>query len=143
MVSDAAQISFDAAFVAGKTVYPEAEFYTIGMPKAKEDAVNITVLDKDARHEGATHAVYVDQYSGKILGKLPFGERSLGAQVRSTFKPVHTGSIWGTPSKIIAFIVCLFGTTFPITGFIMWYNRTRKKKKRQAYPVPQEEVEFV
>jgi uncharacterized iron-regulated membrane protein len=143
VVPDAAQISFAAAYTAGKTVYPEAEFYNIAMPKGKEDAINITVLDKDAMHEGATHAVYVDQYSGAILGGLPFGERSLGAQVRSTFKPVHTGSIWGTPSKIIAFIVCLFGTTFPVTGFIMWYNRTRKKKKRLGYPVPQEEVEFV
>jgi uncharacterized iron-regulated membrane protein len=33
------------------------------------------------------------------------------------------------PSKIIAFIVCLMGVTFPITGVIMWLNRTRKKGK--------------
>jgi uncharacterized iron-regulated membrane protein len=64
-----------------------------------------------------------------VLGTLAFSQRSLGARVRSTFKPVHTGSIWGTPSKIIAFIVCLFGVTFPITGTIMWINRTRKKNK--------------
>ena len=31
-------------------------------------------------------------------------------------------------AKIIAFIVCLLGVTFPITGVIMWINRTRKKK---------------
>jgi uncharacterized iron-regulated membrane protein len=39
------------------------------------------------------------------------------------------------PSKIIAFIVCLLGTTFPVTGVIMWLNRTRKKKKLYGPPV--------
>ena len=76
----------------------------------------------------ATDAVYIDQYSGKVLGTLKFEERSLGARVRSTFKPVHTGSIWGTPSKIIAFIVCLFVVSFPITGVVMWLNRIKKRK---------------
>jgi uncharacterized iron-regulated membrane protein len=71
-----------------------------------------------------------------VLGQLRFEDRSLGAQVRSTFKPVHTGSIGGIPTKIIAFITCLFGVSFPVTGVIMWINRTRKKKKivRQQQP---------
>jgi uncharacterized iron-regulated membrane protein len=57
--------------------------------------------------------------------------------VRSTFKPVHTGSIWGLPSKIVAFVVCLFGVSFPITGTIMWWNRVKKKKKvPRIEPVP-------
>jgi len=131
-VAEAKKISFDKALVAAKTVYPSAEFYNISMAKDSMDAVNVTTLGKDAAHESATDAVYIDQYSGAVLGKLAFSERSLGAQVRSTFKPVHTGSIWGTPSKIIAFIVCLLGATFPITGTIMWYNRTRKKYRKTS-----------
>ena len=130
VVAGAKRISFDEALAAAKTVYSNAEFYNASMPKDSAEAVNVTVLQKGAAHEGATDAVYVDQYSGKVLGKLSFGERSLGAQVRSTFKPVHTGSIWGTPSKIVAFVVCLLGVTFPVTGTVMWWNRTRKKKSR-------------
>jgi uncharacterized iron-regulated membrane protein len=129
-VADAKKISFDKALASAKTVYPSGEFYSVSLPKDSVEAVNITTLGHDAAHESATDAVYVDQYSGAVLGKMAFSERSLGAQVRSTFKPVHTGSIWGTPSKIIAFIVCLLGTTFPITGTIMWYNRTRKKYRK-------------
>jgi uncharacterized iron-regulated membrane protein len=41
---------------------------------------------------------------------------------------VHVGSIWGLPSKIIAVIVCILGASFPVTGTILWLNRTRKKK---------------
>jgi uncharacterized iron-regulated membrane protein len=135
-VADAKRISFDKALAAAQTVYPSAEFYNITMAKDSTEAINVTRLGNDAAHESATDAVYIDQYSGVVLGKTAFGERSLGAQVRSSFKPIHTGSIWGTPSKVIAFIVCLLGVTFPITGTVMWYNRTRKKstaeRKRTA-----------
>jgi uncharacterized iron-regulated membrane protein len=128
-LGDAKHISFDEALTTAKTVYANAEFYNIVMPKDSAEAVNISALNKKAAHESATDAIYIDQYSGKVVGKLPFGERTLGAKARSFFKPIHTGSIWGTPSKILAFIVCLLGVTFPITGVIMWINRTSKKKK--------------
>lgn len=142
-VAETKRISFEKAFVAAKTVYPAGEFYTISLPKDSSEAVNVTTLGHDAAHESATDAVYIDQYSGAVLGKMAFGDRSLGAQVRSTFKPVHTGSIWGTPSKIIAFIVCLLGVTFPITGTIMWYNRTRKKNRKGAPRVRELQDELV
>ncbi|HEY0040475.1 MAG TPA: PepSY-associated TM helix domain-containing protein [Flavisolibacter sp.] len=142
-VADARKISFDKALAAAQTIYPSAEFYSISLPKDSTEAMNVSLLGHDAAHESATDAVYIDQYSGAVLGKLAFGDRSLGAQVRSTFKPVHTGSIWGTPSKIIAFLVCLLGVTFPITGTIMWYNRTRKRYRKGTPPVKVADEEAV
>lgn len=127
-IAEAKKISFNDAFAAAKTIYANVDFYNIQMPKDSVEAVNVSALRKNPAHESATDAVYIDQYSGKVLGTLKFEERSLGARVRSAFKPVHTGSIWGTPSKIIAFIVCLFGVSFPITGVIMWLNRIKKNK---------------
>ena len=121
-----AQLALDKA----KEIYPVAQFYSLSMPKDSVGTMTIQVLGNDAVHESATDAVYVDQYAGTVAGTQTFSQRSLGAKVRSAFKPVHTGSIWGTPSKIIAFIVCLFGVSFPITGTIMWINRTRKKGKK-------------
>ena len=142
-VADARKISFDKALAAAQTIYPSAEFYSISLPKDSTEPMNVSLLGHDAAHESATDAVYIDQYSGAVLGKLAFGDRSLGAQVRSTFKPVHTGSIWGTPSKIIAFLVCLLGVTFPITGTIMWYNRTRKRYRKGTPPVKVADEEAV
>ena len=127
-LADTKRISFDETLTTAKTVYADAQFYNIAMPKDSAEAFNVTALNKNAVHESATDAVYIDQYSGKVLSTMKFSERSLGAKVRSTFKPIHTGSIWGTPSKILAFIVCLLGITFPITGVTMWINRTKRKK---------------
>jgi uncharacterized iron-regulated membrane protein len=131
-LAGAKRISPDEALSAALNVNRNAEFYQLSLPKDSSEVFSISSLSTNAVHEGATDAVYVDQYSGKVAGTLAYSERSLGARVRSTFKPVHTGSIWGWPTKILAFIVCLMGVTFPITGTIMWLNRTRKKPVRVA-----------
>jgi uncharacterized iron-regulated membrane protein len=128
-VANTKQVSLEQALVAAKSVYPEVQYYSVSIPKDTTGAVAVSTLSAEAVHDGATDVVYIDQYNARILGKLEFKDRSLGAKVRSTFKPVHTGSIGGVPTKIIAFIVCLLGATFPVSGTIMWWNRTRKKKK--------------
>ena len=137
------RISFDAALASAKTVNSNVEFYNISAPKDSTEVFNVSTLPADAVHESATNAVYIDQYSGKVAGQLAFADRNLGARVRSSFKPIHTGSIWGTPSKIIAFIVCLLGVTFPITGTIMWINRTRKPKKKGGTIQPKQKETVV
>ena len=136
-------ISFDQALVTAYEHAADAEYYNVSVPKDSVGTVNVSVLKNNSVHESATDMLYLDQYSGKLLSKMDFADRNLGARVRSTFKPVHTGSIWGMPSKIVAFIVCLLGASFPITGTIMWINRTRKKKKRariETVPVRDEEI---
>jgi uncharacterized iron-regulated membrane protein len=122
-------IKFDSAFSIAKTSFNNAEFHSIALPKDSVGAITITSLSKDALHETATDALYLDQYSGKVLKQYFFSDRNLGAQVRATFRPVHVGSIWGLSSKIIALIVCILGTSFPVTGIILWLSRTRKKKR--------------
>jgi len=131
----AKKIQAGLALEKAKEIYPAAQSYAVTMAKDSVAAVTVQVLPLNAVHESATDAVYIDQYSGAIAGTQTFAQRSLGARVRSAFKPVHTGSIWGTPSKIIAFIVCLFGVSFPVTGTIMWINRTRKKGRKDKKAV--------
>ncbi len=134
LVADANRISLEQALAKAQTIHQNAVFYTITQPKDSVEVFQVSALRTGALHESATDAVYIDQYAGTVAGQLRFEDRSLGAQVRSSFKPVHTGSIGGTPTKIIAFVTCLFGVSFPVTGVIMWINRTRKKKKSVRLP---------
>ncbi|MDB5253806.1 MAG: hypothetical protein JWP27_2975 [Flaviaesturariibacter sp.] len=122
-------ITPDRALETASTVYPRAVFFSISIPKDSTDPLLVSALPERAVHESATDAVYLDRYTGAVLQTLRYSERSAGARARSTFKPVHTGSIWGLPSKVVAFVVCLLGASFPVTGTIMWLNRKRKKKK--------------
>lgn len=105
---------------------PNAVFYSIAPPKDSVGVYAVTVLKRGAAHENATDQHYYDQYSGAYLSTVQFGDRPLGQRIRATVKPIHTSSIWGLPSKILGWIVCLFGATFPITGVIMWLSRIKK-----------------
>ena len=55
----------------------------------------------------------------------------MGQRIRGLFKPVHTGAIFGWPTKLLAFVFSLLGATFPVTGTIMWLNRRRKNRRKQ------------
>jgi len=118
-------VSFDTALHTASGILPKSVFYTLALPREAGAPLTVTALSETAVHESATDQLYLDPHSGAVLGTMLYGERSLGARVRSTFRPVHVGSIGGWPSKIIACIVCLLGVTFPITGVIMWWNRKK------------------
>ncbi|MBZ5858594.1 PepSY-associated TM helix domain-containing protein [Flavihumibacter profundi] len=124
-------IQFDAVLATVQAVDPTAVFYAINAPKDSTAPFAVSVLRRDALHESATDNYFVDRYSATLAGVIKWEERNLGQRVRATFKPVHTASIFGWPSKVIGLVVCLLGTSFPITGVIMWLNRTRTRKRNK------------
>lgn len=125
----AGNISYEAALAQVKQQAPDAQYYAVAMPKDKEASIQVTLLPAGALNEAATTSYYLDQFSGNILKSQTFSERNLGQKVRGMIKPLHTGSIFGLPSKIFALLLALLGATFPTTGTILWINRTMKKKK--------------
>lgn len=68
----------------------------------------------------------INPYTGEVLKKDLFSGKSFGAKISSLIKPLHTGEVMGLFSKIIYFIVCFIGTTLPLTGFFIWFNKRRK-----------------
>ncbi|WP_158618027.1 PepSY-associated TM helix domain-containing protein [Chitinophaga lutea] len=136
------RISFDSAYQLAATAAPGAYYYNLSAPKDSAAAFVVNLLPADAAHESATTNVFIDQYAAKVLKVQPFSERNLGQRVRSSFKPIHVSSIYGIPSKIIGFIVCLLGVTFPVTGIIMWIQRLKKKAKARKNREKREPVEM-
>jgi len=125
----------DAVLAFARQQAPDAESYAVQLPKEPTGSIRVAMLRPGAVTENATDEVYLDQYSGKILRQQTYAQRPAGQKIRGLFKPVHTGAIFGLPSKILAFVIVLLGATFPITGTILWLNRTKKSKKKQAQPL--------
>lgn len=42
---------------------------------------------------------------------------------------IHVGAVWGLPGKILAFLVSLVSASLPVTGFLVWWNKKKKKAK--------------
>ncbi|WP_156109344.1 PepSY-associated TM helix domain-containing protein [Hymenobacter sp. APR13] len=124
-------LSADAVLSEAQKLAPNAVYYSLQLPKDATGSIKVATLRPNAVYDNATDEVYLDQYSGSVLKRQTYEQRNLGQRVRGLFKPVHTGAIFGWPSKIVSLVVCLLGVTFPITGTIMWLNRLKKGRKKQ------------
>jgi uncharacterized iron-regulated membrane protein len=122
-------ISIDGAPRSLASQIRTAERYNIRKPADSLGTYSINILQKGT-FENTSDTYFIDQYSGQINGTEIFGDKSLGQRVRSFVKPVHTGAIYGIPTKIISFIVCMLSLIFPVTGVMMWLNRINKKGKK-------------
>jgi uncharacterized iron-regulated membrane protein len=134
----AAAVTLDEVFAAARRESPGAEFYNIQLPKDSAGAFSVVLMPRGAVHERASDQLFFDQYTGALIGKTLFTEKNLGQRVRATFYPVHVGSIAGLPGRIVAFLACVAGVTFPVTGVILWLNRLKKNAKRDAKGKPRE-----
>lgn len=109
-----------------------AVYYKFSLPEKDAGVMSLMALPKNAIHASATDMYYYDPILYTKLDSLKFEDRNLGQQVRRSFYPIHTGSIFGWTSKIIAFLACIVGVTLPITGTIMWVSKWKKKKPNHS-----------
>ncbi len=121
------RVSFDKLNYLIKNKVKEAEYYTLKIPQDSSDVFTLSILNK-GRQINKSNIFYVDQYNGNIIGELPYSAKNLGQRIRSYIKPIHTGELFGMPSKIINFLICLLTLSFPITGVMIWLNRLKKSK---------------
>ena len=126
----AVAFSPDALLAQARQQVPQAAYYSLQLPQDPTGSIRVAVLPPGALIENATDEVYIDQYSGQIIGRQTYAQRSLAQRVRGLYKPIHTGAIFGWPTKVLALVITLLGASFPITGTILWLNRRRKKQKK-------------
>lgn len=73
----------------------------------------------------------LDQYSGEVLEKDIFREKSFRNRIGSSIKALHIGDVYGPFTKLLYFISCLVATSLPITGVFIWINKMKKPKKKK------------
>jgi len=128
---DAKAITLEQALAIANEALPfEARKIAISFPKGKEGSFEVNKNDAKRFNETVTDRVFIDQYSGYIIRKDIFSDKTAGEQLASSVKALHLGDIYGLFSKIIYFIVCLIATSLPITGIFIWLNKMKKKPKQ-------------
>ncbi|MDJ0363855.1 PepSY-associated TM helix domain-containing protein [Hymenobacter sp. H14-R3] len=125
-------VAYDAALRTGQATYRTAEFWRVGAPKDSLAAVAVSAPSTLPLRQLGLDTLFVDRSTGAALGQHLYSRQSAGAQLRRLTKPLHTGEIGGIWTKMLALVVTLASLTFPITGVIMWLNRTRKKPSRPS-----------
>lgn len=120
--------SLEQMYSQTQRLLPYSSDVTLYFP---EDAINLVRVSKEQHHASTANVVdqlFFDRNTGELVKKELYATRSKGMKVRRLIFPIHTGSLYGLPTKLLAFLSCLIGSSLPITGFIIWLKRKNKKK---------------
>ena len=130
MVSDTtnsiAQYPMDKVLQKLRHDFPDAKEYYFKFPKKPSDPYFVSVYSNKTYDRIYTEW---DQFTGKQLSLSAFPDRNNGEKLKFMNYDIHTGAILGLPGKILAFFASLVSASLPVTGFIIWYGRTFKKRR--------------
>lgn len=115
--------------------HPRAQTIEVRIPHADTIAIAATA-NPDADTHWKTDYRYYDQ---NTLQEIPvrhvrgrFREAQAADKLLRMNYDIHTGAILGLPGKILAFFASLICASLPVTGFLFWLGR--KKKKQRGTP---------
>jgi uncharacterized iron-regulated membrane protein len=81
--------------------------------------------------KGASY-FYFDGRDGRLFDSLPHQKKSLAMKWRNSNYYIHTGGIYGLWTKVFAFLASLVCASLPVTGFVIWWEKRKKSRKRKA-----------
>jgi len=125
---------------------------TLIAPHADSDAGHITPDDYDpdnpvhfdkpwlvqfgSKDDPQTRGIaQVDPYTGQIIQTFDRDNAEPGVIAAAYMYPLHVGSIFGTPTKVLATLTCLIIIAMTLTGIFMWWVR-RPRGRSGFMPLP-------
>ncbi len=116
--------------------HPEAKgfYYAFADTSRPASAIAITIYPTVGKYYD-NRSFSFDQHTGERitagskLYETSFEDAQVGAKIRRMNYDIHVGAILGLPGKVIAFFASLIGASLPVTGFIVWWGKKKKKGK--------------
>jgi uncharacterized iron-regulated membrane protein len=127
---EAATFPYQAILEKSKSVYPEADAFGISPAAGPEAPIHVYVQVHEGKYY-ENHQMQFDQYSGELLYNRPHSKKNFGEKLLHANYDIHVGAILGLPGKIMAFIGSLICASLPLTGFLIWLNKEKKKRKKK------------
>jgi uncharacterized iron-regulated membrane protein len=93
-------------------------------------AVSFTIRESGTWPRTASTTLTLDPYTGAVLKREGFGDQTLGRQVRSWTRFLHTGEALGPVGQFFAGLACLGGCFLVYTGFALSWRRFFGKKTK-------------
>lgn len=118
-----------------EVLFPNAYAYSLDFGHEHMDDhehPNFSVFVKELSYSyHKNHSVIFDENSGELLKVHRHSDKNLGEKAIAANYDIHTGAIFGIWTKILAFVASLICASLPITGFLVWWGRNKKKSAKQ------------
>ena len=127
-------ITVDHAVAIAEELLPAAELKWIGLPQQEDDVVQIGLRQPgEVRRTSGESIVWLDRYSGAVLGIRDWRKLSSGETFLAWLFPLHNGEALGFIGRIIIFVTGFVPLILYITGIRMWWlKRVARRRQKQA-----------
>jgi sulfite reductase (NADPH) flavoprotein alpha-component len=117
------------AFLAKAPHYENAQ---LRLPEKSAQPLQILFLDEQAPHERARSRMTVLPQTGEVKQFEPYENKSFGGKFIAAIYPLHMGTFFGLPGRIVMALTSLIMPLFGITGWMLYLDRRRKKAALRA-----------
>ncbi|MBX6380169.1 MAG: PepSY domain-containing protein [Thermoflavifilum aggregans] len=124
----------DQIFQAVRKHFPNAKRFILQLPADSTAPIYLSVYFQNEVYYDARTLAF-DSQTGRLISDEAFSFKTFGEKMLQMNYDIHVGSIGGITGKIIAFIGSLICASLPITGFIIWWGKRKKKTNKNRKPV--------
>lgn len=113
---------------------PDARRLTIDIPSGKAAVLTVGAVYSRRSLWEEYERYYFDPHSAQLLGGETFDQKNLGMRWRNSNYGIHTGTLWGWPTQVLATLLALLVASLPVTGVFIWFPRWRRREVREKRP---------
>lgn len=130
---DDQDIGLDRAAAAAQSVFPAATLRWIETPEDEQGAYRFRLWQYgEPGHRFPKTLVWVDRYSGEILGISDPRTGGAGDTLLDWLHPLHSGEAFGLTGRLVVFVVGLACPLLLVTGWMRWCQRTRRGRPERS-----------
>jgi uncharacterized iron-regulated membrane protein len=136
--ASAASISVDSLDAVARRTLPGASVMFLTLPPKRDEPFVAAMRFPEDHTPGGRSRVYVDRYTGAVLGVENMRRAQVGTQIGNRIRSIHTGDVFGKPTEVVWLLATLALVGQAVTGFLMWWNgrRSRGALKRASSGPP-------
>jgi uncharacterized iron-regulated membrane protein len=118
--TEAADVSPDEIVASARQRLPGASF-NVFYPRDRQGAVRVSPYSNSGPN--TSRVLFLDRATGEVLADQSNRPSGFVEWWMKWDYPLHVGSVFGTPSKLIWLAACVALMALPITGAWMWWRR--------------------
>jgi uncharacterized iron-regulated membrane protein len=123
--SDIAPLGVDQILVAARAALPGAQIDSLSIHPG--EPVDLRMKFPEDRSPVGRSRVWLDPYTGRVLNVWSTRTAPIGFKInRMWIREIHSGDIFGWPTRILACIVSLVLPILTFTGTLIWWHRGRR-----------------
>ncbi len=122
------QITLDQAVSAAERALPDAVVALVIVPQGPRGGYRVQLKYPEDRTPAGRSRVFVDPHTGRPLLVEDFRAASAGLQITNRIRSLHTGDIFGWPTRILYLLAALILVIQVVTGFAVWLRRRRAEQ---------------